>query len=341
MVELEIRETLSSYGYEYLDLIGTGSFSSVFLCQSKQYNNQFAVKQVMKHKLADDEINALISLIHPSIIKLYATFSDTDHQYLVMEYCGKGTIKQKPKLDYDSFVLYSKQLLEVLDYCHSRNIAHRDIKPENIFLDQYEHVKLGDFNLADSLQDHHKTIKKKSSLMFCSPEILSNENYDPFKADIWALGITFFYMATGRFPFPDYPEEALRNSILFGQLTFTENEILTLNPKVQFLISKMTSKNPAFRPSANKLLKFPIFSQFLSTKNYRTISASASMNFDKPKTSSRKRPQPQSMHSDDNNGNQELDDNVNPNALAKIRSFRQNNPNLPRKHSQLLKKIKM
>lgn len=89
MVEFEVTDTLSKYGYEYIDFHGSGYFSNVFLCANKQYQNNFAIKQLEKDKLADDEINALISLIHPSIIKLYSTFSDADYQYLGMEYCGK------------------------------------------------------------------------------------------------------------------------------------------------------------------------------------------------------------------------------------------------------------
>lgn len=277
MVEIEVSETLSSYGYELIDFLGSGSFSNVFLCQNKQYKNKFAIKQLEKDKYADDEINALISLVHPSIVKLYATFSDAEHQYLVMEYCGKGNLKQRSKLEYDQFVIYSKQLLEVLDYCHSRKIVHRDIKPENIFFDQYEQVKLADFCLADNFENRQLYYKKRSSLMFCSPEILSENEFDPIKADIWALGVTFYYMATGRFPFPDYPETELRNGILYQQIAFPEEEI---SNSIKYMILKMCSKNPFFRPSAREILKFPIFDQCRKLKGTKTLTTSSSMTFD-------------------------------------------------------------
>ena len=93
--------------------------------------------------------------------------------------------------------------------------------------------------------------------MYCSPEILSEEEFDPIKADIWALGVTFYYMITGVLLFPDYPESDLRNGILFSQITFPEED--NINDAVKYLILKMCSKNPLFRPSARQLLNFPIY----------------------------------------------------------------------------------
>ena len=271
MTDIEqVKKELSDHGYEYIDTIGSGSFSTVYLCQSTQYKNYFAVKQVLKQELVDHEIDSLISLIHPNIVKLYLTFSNQEYQFLVMEYCSKGTIKQRQKLNYNEFIFYAKQLLEVLEYCHKQKIAHRDIKPDNIFLDQYNHVKLGDFGLSCKFRNQELSSHKCGSLMFCAPEILSNPEFDPFPADIWSLGITFYYMATGHYPFPDHSLESLRDSIINGVIDFTLDDV---HPKIQYLIRKMTSKNTLFRPLADQLLKFPVFSQSVHTKITKTISS--------------------------------------------------------------------
>lgn len=145
----EIKQTLYENGYIYVDIIGSGSFSEVYLCQNEKYNHFFAIKRVIKtEKVAEHEIEALISLIHPYIVKLYQTFTDQKSYYLVMEYCPKGTIKELKKMNRENFIFYAKQLVEVLNYCHSQKIAHRDIKPENIFIDNYNNIKLGDFGFA-------------------------------------------------------------------------------------------------------------------------------------------------------------------------------------------------
>ena len=253
----KMKITLKNYGYEYIQPIGYGAFSSVHLCQSIKYTHQFAVKKVAKNKLSPNEYDALISLDHPNIIKLYITFEDDESQYLVMEYCPNGSFHDKGDLSPEKFTYYAKQLLEALAFCHSKNIAHRDIKPDNIFLDQYDHPKLADFGLARHFDSNQTSVEKCGTLMYCAPEILKQQQQIcPFKADIWALGITFYYMATGKKPFPNKTTDELKNAICFGELNYSN---VTIDPQIRFLISKMTSINRKLRPTAEQLLQFPIF----------------------------------------------------------------------------------
>ena len=60
-----IKDVLYQHGYKYVKTIGEGSFATVYLCHCLKYNNLFAIKRVLKHKVVDQEINSLISLIHP------------------------------------------------------------------------------------------------------------------------------------------------------------------------------------------------------------------------------------------------------------------------------------
>lgn len=262
-VDEQIKETLSMHGYDYKEFLGKGGFSSVFLCKSKKYNQIFAVKRAIKHKLTEYEYNALVSLNHTNIIKLYDSFNDDDSQYLVMEYCQNGTIRQKGSLQYDRFIIYAKQILEAIAYCHSNNIAHRDIKPDNIFLDQYNHIKVADFGMARQFKEESKSKEMCGSFKFYSPEMFEYQEICPFKADIWALGITFFYMATGSYPFESKSIEEMKQFIIYGEIPFSRHNI---DPKIQFMIKKMTEKNPKLRPPADKLLNFPIFNQNLPLK---------------------------------------------------------------------------
>lgn len=258
MIEKEqIKETLSMHGYEYQRFLGKGSFSSVILCQSTKYNQNFAIKIAHKDKLTEFEYSTMISLNHPNIIKLYDAFEDEFAQYLVMEYCSNGTIRQKGKLSYEQFVCYAKQILDALSYCHSKNVAHRDIKPDNIFVDQYDQVKLADFGMAKKFQIDSKCNEKCGSLMFFAPEMIQNQSICPFKADIWALGITFFYMTTGKYPFKCKSREELKQLIFFGELDFDDFDI---HHKIRVLITKMTTKNINLRFSADDLLKMSMFS---------------------------------------------------------------------------------
>lgn len=265
MIEVEqIQETLSSHGYDYKKYLGEGSFSNVVLCQSQKYKDYFAVKRAVKNRLTASEYNTLISLIHPNIIRLYDSFDDKEAQYLVMEYCSNGTLFQKGALPYEKFVCYAKEILEALAYCHSLKIAHRDIKPENIFIDKYDHIKLADFGMSKQFEYEGKTKEKCGSLMYIAPEMLRNDEFCPFKADIWALGITFFFMATGRHAFQCTSREELKKMIFFGDLNFLD---FPIDQRIRFLITKMTTLDLKSRPTAEKLLKLPMFSSTSTLKS--------------------------------------------------------------------------
>lgn len=257
MIEIEqVKQTLKDHGYEFIKLIGEGGFSKVYLCHSNKYQQDFAIKQAKKDKITEYEFNMLVSLNHPNIIRLYDVFEDEDSQYLVMEYCPNGTILQKGKLTYEEFIYYSKQVLDALKYCHSKKIAHRDIKPENILIDKYNNIKLADFGIARNFGDNDKTAEKSGTMKYFPPEMFLFEEVCAFKADIWSLGITFYCMATGKYPFATYSPHKLRQSILIGEFDFIKNKI---DQRIQILINKMTQSQPKLRPTASKLLNLPIY----------------------------------------------------------------------------------
>ncbi|KAK8839792.1 hypothetical protein M9Y10_031500 [Tritrichomonas musculus] len=266
MIEAElehIQEILINHGYKYKGFLGSGSFSQVFLCESQKYHQQFAVKRAAKQKISLSEYDTLISLNHPNIIRLYDAFEEEDWQYLIMEYCPNGTIRKKVNLSYDSFIFFARQMLEALFYCHSLQIAHRDIKPDNIFFDNYDHIKLADFGLSKKFDSNSKSTEKCGSLIFFAPEMFQLKEIDPFQADIWALGITFFYLVTGTYPFKTNSHEELKKWVIYGDLDFSGHIV---DPQIRFLISKMTNKSPKVRYTAEKLLKLPMFSQSISKK---------------------------------------------------------------------------
>lgn len=283
-----IREILYQHGYEYKNTIGKGGFSNVFLCHSKKYDFDFAVKRAIKNKLTLDEYNTLISLTHPNIVRLYDAFEEESAQYLVMEYCPIGSINQKGRLSYEQFVNYSKQILEALSYCHSLNIAHRDIKPENIFLDQNNNVRLADFGMAKHFDFDDKSDEKCGSLKYFSPEMFQFKEVCPFKADIWALGVTFFSMATGDYPFKGNSPDDLKQNVIKGNFDFDKYDV---DVRIRFLIMKMTQQNPDLRQIPEKLLRLPMYNPLTRQKKLSSAVGISSRNSYygtfRPKTRSR------------------------------------------------------
>lgn len=280
----KIQETLRQHGYEIKDLIGKGSFSQVMLCHCKKYDKDFAIKRTSKYKIKESEYNTIKSLDHPNIVKLYDFFEDENAQYLVMEYCSNGTLRQKKKISEEKFVTYAKQILKAISYCHSMNIAHRDIKPDNILIDQYGQIKLADFGLAKKFEIDEKSDDSCGTIRCFSPEKLSSSSFCPFKADIWALGITFFYMITGCFPFEAKSLEELKHYIIYDNIDLS---FLDINYKIENIIESAITKNPKLRPTAEEMLKFSLFSsqnevQKKSSKNiYPHIYSFPKVNADK------------------------------------------------------------
>lgn len=90
----------------------------------------------------------------------------------------------------------------------------------------------------------------------------------PFKVDIWALGITFFFMATGSFPFQSKTKDELKQLIFLGQLDFDEYH---MNHKIRYLISKMAAKNINLRAEPESLLKLPLFRKKEKKKYRRSL----------------------------------------------------------------------
>ena len=99
-----------------------------------------------------------------------------------------------------------KQILLGVKYIHSFNIAHRDIKIENILFDSNDgKIKIIDFSISTIVKSENKLINEPGgSMHYQSPEFFDTDNkgyYDPFKADIWAIGICLYIFIFEEFPF--------------------------------------------------------------------------------------------------------------------------------------------
>jgi serine/threonine protein kinase len=98
---------------------------------------------------------------------------------------------------------YFRGLICALEYCHEcAEIIHRDIKPENILIDENDVVKLADFGVSYIMVDGNDEISTSAgSNVFFSPEACRGSKYSGKLNDIWAVGVTLYYMCTKEFPF--------------------------------------------------------------------------------------------------------------------------------------------
>ncbi|EAY18943.1 CAMK family protein kinase [Trichomonas vaginalis G3] len=151
------------------------------------------------------EVESLVQFDHPHIVKVYDVFSSETEMFIILEYCSGGSlesiVKSGKKITPKALFQYSKEISDAIYYIHSNGYEHCDIKPSNILLDQFGRIKLADFGLCCPCDD--TTTKKQycGSLSFMSPESLVGKSCDPFKNDVWAFGVTLYYIIKRKLPF--------------------------------------------------------------------------------------------------------------------------------------------
>ncbi|KAK8841835.1 hypothetical protein M9Y10_026786 [Tritrichomonas musculus] len=286
--------------YEFLSVIGFGGSSVVFKVKSSNYKSTFfAAKVTPKTKgLNSTELNILKTLDHSYIIAIYDFFEDDLNNYLILEYCENGSLSSliksgQIKTDED-IIFCMKKLTEALFFCHSKGIAHRDIKPSNVLIDAYGRPKLIDFGICEILYSNHighnanptnhednddyYSARKKGSVKkiekffgstpYLAPEVILKESYDPFSADVWSLGVSFYEIATGSLPWDRFPEKMREDAICQSMVIFPNS---TSKP-IQTLIMSMMRVDPKHRPTIKSILRCSLFkTQIPSTLKFLSI----------------------------------------------------------------------
>ena len=178
--------------YLIKETIGKGTFSVVKLGEHLKTKQKVAIKILDKGKIKTKEdliriqreTKILSMLDHPNIIKTYKISETPKKYFIIMEYCEGGElfdyIVEKDRLDEYESSIFFYQLINALDYIHSKGVAHRDLKPENLLLSQKKKsIKIIDFGLSNFYEIGEKGLETPcGSPSYASPEIIRGEIYD-------------------------------------------------------------------------------------------------------------------------------------------------------------------
>ena len=274
--------------------IGAGGYARCLLVKNKTTGQLYACKELQKNKLNNvaslkSEIQILIKLDHPNIIKLYEIYENDNYIYLVMELCTGGELfdriiqktEQGKQFTEKEVANIFQQMMSAINYCHSNKIVHRDLKPENLLLatqDENSPIKVIDFGMSRIFNNKQAMFDKVGTAYYISPEVLDGF-YDE-KCDIWSAGVILYILLCGYPPFNGNDDDEIFESIKKRKFVFPDAEWANISKEAKDLINKMLS-DPLTRLTAEQVLGHP---WLVNQLNKNTKAKEIKLNFNTFKT---------------------------------------------------------
>ncbi len=250
--------------YVILGKLGQGGMGIVYKAQHRRMDRIVALK-VLSPRIAgrpeltqrfEREVQAAAKLTHPNIVKALDAELDGARRFLVMEYVDGADllalVRRCGKLPIRWAIDFTRQAALGLDYAHHQGIVHRDIKPSNLLRDRSGTIKVLDLGLArmavaDGAAELTTTGAAIGTVDYMAPEQAEDSRHADARADIYSLGITLWFLLTGRLAYEG-------NSAMAKLLAHSESPIPSLldaRPEVpaelERIFQKMVAKQPEQR----------------------------------------------------------------------------------------------
>lgn len=255
--------------YRIDSVLGKGAMGTVYKAFDPHIARTVALKTIRKELFGDSHHVELVSrfkneaqaagrLMHPNIVAVYDYGEDEGSAYIAMEFVEGtplNTLLATPQpRDLNHSLGWMRQLLQALDYAHSKGVVHRDIKPANLLITADAQVKVTDFGVArlDS-----STLTQTGSMIgtpsYMSPEQFCGEVIDG-RSDVFSAGILLYQLLTGERPFSGSATMVMQQ--ILNQTPVPPSSLnLTLDPALDDVIARALAKRPAERyPSARAFL---------------------------------------------------------------------------------------
>ncbi|KAG6786377.1 hypothetical protein POTOM_007977 [Populus tomentosa] len=192
--------------YEVGRTIGEGTFAKVKFAQNTETGESVAMKildrsTIIKHKMVDQgaselKFSGLRQMLGFCCLPYYDVLNIGGELFDKIVHHGRLSEAEARR--------YFQQLIDGVDYCHSKGVYHRDLKPENLLLDSQGNLKISDFGLS-ALPEQGTSLLRTTcgTPNYVAPEVLSHKGYDGAIADVWSCGV-ILYIDRAEFSCPSW-----------------------------------------------------------------------------------------------------------------------------------------
>ncbi|CAJ0606679.1 unnamed protein product [Cylicocyclus nassatus] len=260
--------------------LGCGRYSKVITGNMVPSGESVAIKMINTQKVTEEfrckflprEIECWKRLNHPHLVRILGHYEAMQHVFLTMEFASGGDMlqhvqRQGPVNEHQAMIWMS-QVISAVYYMHTRGIVHRDLKLENIVIFPEEGIiKIGDFGFARSvIRGDALSETYCGSKSYSAPEILKGEPYDPYKSDVWSVGVIAFVIVTDCMP---YCEKRPNPEIVEAQRmrAYEYPQKLHLSAECRFSIDTMMTFSWRERPSISHCGCLPWFQTLVAPCN--------------------------------------------------------------------------
>src|SRR5262245_39938296 len=255
--------------YVLQDRLGEGGMGQVYKARHRKMSRNVALKIIRRERFNnpeavrrfEKEAMAVAKLSHPNIVLAFDFNQVGDTHFLAMEYID-GTdlarlIKEKGPVRVPEACEYIRQTALGLQHAHEHGLIHRDIKPQNLLLSGKPGappvVKVLDLGLARLIDgaDADAGITQEHVVVgtpdFIAPEQARNSRLADIRSDLYSLGCTFYFLLTGRVPFPEgtATERLLKHQL--DEAVPVETLRPEVPPDVASVVRKLMAKKPEDR----------------------------------------------------------------------------------------------
>jgi len=236
--------------YRIVGYIGKGGMATVFKAQRGDEDELFALK-LLHHPIVDDpsvlyrffqEFQIAERIQHSHLVHIFAQGFDESIAFTVMEYLSGGDLRYRMRRGVDKVqaVRYITQISSALQALHENKIIHRDLKPGNVMFRDDDTLVVADFGIAKQL-DAHLSLTKAGEMVgtpkYTSPEQAMGEP-ESARSDLYALGIMFYEMLTGKYPYVCDNAIDLMKKHVSEPLPPLKEELAEFMPVIELLSAK-------------------------------------------------------------------------------------------------------